>query len=378
MSREREEAPATQETLTAMGQMMGELIHDISNEITVLQGWALLARGEVEAGRAPGTEVQRVLEISTGLGQMMRDMLETMADRTVSPELGFEPLPVTESALAQRVRELSGLTVRLHSELGEGARVDGRVSFWTRVVANLLSNAARHARGEIDVRLLAAELRGRPAVRLRVEDDGPGIDPASRAAIFRPFWRGENGEVGLGLSSVVWAVRQLEGEIEYRDGGPLGGAAFEVTVPLGDRPCERSSRPPRPRYELLRGMRISLIDDDHAVRRALTRLFQRAGVEVVEHLPGLESEDEVLVRIEASQPEMILLDLRLGAYGGLPIWNRMCLEMPELADRVIFMSGALPGDPDWERAQHTGRPFLTKPFDLDEVVELARAFRAGG
>lgn len=358
--------------------MMGELIHDLSNEITVLQGWALLARGEVDAGRLAGSEVDRVLEISSSVGQMLRDMLETVGGRGLSPEVTFDPLALTEETLAQRIRELSGLTVRLHSMLAPGVRIAGRSSFWSRSLGNLLSNAARYARREIVVSLLEQGTEDGTMVLLRVEDDGPGVEPGVRESIFRPFSRGEDGDMGLGLSSAVWAVTQLGGEIGYREGSALGGASFEMRVPAA-RPVVQRARPARVEQgESLRGLRIALVDDDPAVRRALTRLLRRSGAEVTELLPESDAELLLLHRLEEADPQLILLDLRMGGQGGLSLWNRMCLEAPELAGRVIFMSGAAPGDPDWEQARHTGQPSISKPFELGRLAELVRAFRATG
>jgi CheY-like chemotaxis protein len=376
MPAEKDGRAAAPEQLAALGQMMGELIHDLSNEIAVLQGWALLARGEVEAGRLANGEIERVLEISGSAGHMLRDMLETLGGRKLSPEVTFDPLALTEETLSQRIREMSGLTVRLHSLLTPGTRVGGRASFWTRGLGNLLSNAARYARGEIAVSLM--EEGGAPGegrwVVLRVEDDGPGIAPGVRSSVFRPFWRGEDGELGLGLSSAAWAVGQLGGEIEYQDRSVLGGASFVLRVPVAARVVGTPGGSGLPAE--LRGLRIALVDDDPAVRRALSRLLQRGGAEALElATDGLEPED--LVRgIEALRPDVVLLDLRLGSRGALSVWNCMCIEAPGLTGRVIFMSGASPADADCEQAVHTGQPFLGKPFDLARLGEAIRQLRA--
>ncbi|MBA2671278.1 MAG: hypothetical protein H0U67_12965, partial [Gemmatimonadetes bacterium] len=63
MSQERTSGLDAKDQLAALGQMTGELIHDLANEMTVLQAWALLARGEQEAGRSASSELERVLRI---------------------------------------------------------------------------------------------------------------------------------------------------------------------------------------------------------------------------------------------------------------------------------------------------------------------------
>src|SRR5690554_5337269 len=88
-----------QESLTALGKVTGELVHDLANEVQVLQGWATLARGEAAMGRPPLNEIQRVVDISSRLGRMLRDMLATVSGETLTPELDFAPHSLTEDTL---------------------------------------------------------------------------------------------------------------------------------------------------------------------------------------------------------------------------------------------------------------------------------------
>jgi CheY-like chemotaxis protein len=374
MTQDRTSRLDAKEQLAVLGQMAGELIHDLANEMTVLQAWALLAHGEQEAGRAASSELERVLEISTDLGLMMRDILETVSGRTVSPDAGFDPVRLTEATLAQRVRELSGITVRFQSSLAPGMKIAGRSSFWARGVRNLLSNAARHARREISVSLREVEgQRGRQIV-LRIEDDGPGVAPGRREEIFQPLVRGLDGETGLGLSSAVWATGQLGGEVSCAPGELLGGAAFEIRVPIARRAPAPGGLDEASTFDL-DGMRIVVIESDPSVRRSLKRLLTRLGALVLDLIPDDGDCDLLLSHVEGALPHMILLDLEPGEQGGLSLWRRICLDCPELAGRVIFTGGDATIDPGWHLAQHSGQPFLAKPYDLDDLAAIAKTFR---
>src|SRR5688572_7869777 len=89
--------PQARDPVTSLGQVTGELVHDLANEVQVLQGWAMLARGEAVTGQAPVAELQHVVDISSRLGRMLRDMLETVSGQEVSPELVFDPHALTEA-----------------------------------------------------------------------------------------------------------------------------------------------------------------------------------------------------------------------------------------------------------------------------------------
>lgn len=350
----------------ALGRAMSELVHDLANDIVVLQGWAHLARGEAAAGRPAAAELDRLTDVADTVGRMLHDLLTVADGQPISPEIDFSPHAVTETTLAQRVVELSSLTVRFRSDLPANARVRGFGSFWSRILANLLSNSARHARSRLEVSLSVSH----GDVVLRVEDDGAGVGEGIRDRLFRPRGTAASG-VGLGLSSVAWLTGQLGGTVRLVDSRGseeqrLGGAAFEVRVPVAE-PVRKMN--PATAVDSLRGLRILLVDDDAAVRQALSRLLRRIGADVREMDPIAKSDDELLADIAAAEAGILLLDIRMGRRGGTALWRRLAARAPRLAGRVVFVSGTGPGDPDWEDAASSGQPLLGKPFTLQQLAE---------
>lgn len=110
-------------------------------------------------------------------------------------------------------------------------RLCGDPAAWARICQNLLDNAVRHARSQVDVRLL----RDGDGLRLEVRDDGPGIPPAARATVFERFRRLDEGRgqdaggSGLGLAIVRELVAAQGGRVWVEDGGP--GARLVVRAP---------------------------------------------------------------------------------------------------------------------------------------------------
>ena len=106
-----------------------------------------------------------------------------------------------------------------------------------RVLRHLLENAARHtpAGGRI---LLGCRRRG-DRLEFRVEDDGPGVDPADLPFIFEKFYRGREGATkgkgtGMGLAITRAILAAHGGGIEV-ESAPLRGASFRFWVPLVER-----------------------------------------------------------------------------------------------------------------------------------------------
>ena len=100
------------------------------------------------------------------------------------------------------------------------------------VLDNLLRNAARHARGMVDVLVLPTV----DGVRLTVDDDGTGVPVEHRARVFDRFYRVHDdrgrttGGFGLGLALVAEVVRRRNGSVLVSESGN-GGARFEVRWP---------------------------------------------------------------------------------------------------------------------------------------------------
>ncbi len=105
-----------------------------------------------------------------------------------------------------------------------------------RVVANLVWNALRHCPVGGTVKVTLERTGG--SLLLRVEDDGPGIDPDYLELIFEPFVQGPDRHrdakpgTGLGLALAREFVRLHDGEITAAN-RPEGGARFEVRLPVG-------------------------------------------------------------------------------------------------------------------------------------------------
>jgi two-component system sensor histidine kinase KdpD len=106
---------------------------------------------------------------------------------------------------------------------GDLPRVDADPGLLERALANVLANAIGHG-GGAPVRLTAGPAGG--MIDLRVCDRGPGVPPAGREAMFRPFQRlgdAPSGEgIGLGLAVARGFVQAMGGAVEVED-TPGGG-----------------------------------------------------------------------------------------------------------------------------------------------------------
>jgi signal transduction histidine kinase len=160
---------------------------------------------------------------------LLEDLLDLARDYQ---PLDREDLPIFD--LSQIVRDELSASWRQDIVTSSGdTRVYADRRRMVRVVANLVQNADVHGGGVTQV---SVERRG-STVRLSVSDEGPGVAPADREAVFERFSRGRSaplrgdlGGTGLGLALVREHVLAHGGATWYEE-SPTGGARFVVEIP---------------------------------------------------------------------------------------------------------------------------------------------------
>lgn len=165
----------------------------------------------------------------------MEQLLDAFLDFARGEALD-DPEPTDPAELARTVATRGGQEterVELCLEAAEGMTLPLRPQVLARAIDNLLANALRYgARARLTARLDDG------ALRLIVEDDGPGIAPERRADALRPFNRLDAARnqdlgsgVGLGLTIAMDAARSHGGTLELSESADLGGLRAELILP---------------------------------------------------------------------------------------------------------------------------------------------------
>ena len=225
---------AMAETLSARIRRDAQFAADVSHELRSPLTTMTASASVLEARRAELPEVaQQAVDLLVVDIARFTDLLEdllALARDDESQELG--DLPVVDLAeITAEVLETSGRTDVLTRRGDTRVHADSRRM--RRVVANLVQNAEVHGDGLASV---VVERTG-DVVRIAVSDQGPGVAPEDREAVFERFSRGRSAPsrgkspgTGLGLALVRDHVRAHGGACWYED-APGGGACFVVEVP---------------------------------------------------------------------------------------------------------------------------------------------------
>ena len=359
--------------LAALGTMAAGVAHEINNPLAFMMLGVDAIERMLERGGSSLEQLRRMLDdVRHGVDRVAATVRHlkafSKADGATGPSVAdmAEVLEAAARMTSHEVRQYG----RLELEVPDGLLpVRGDAAQLEQVFVNLLINAA-HAleiKKTGTVRLGARPI-GEVAVEVTVEDDGGGIAEADLAQVFDPFFTTKpvGTGTGLGLSICHSVVTELGGEITVES--ELGeGSVFRVRLPTMRRaltPASPARRAPPSRVE---SRKVVVIDDEPAFLRALERLL----VPDHEVFTALDA-DAGLALIAQESPDAIFLDVMLPGTNGIELYERLGRERPEMASRVVFVTGGS-ARPSVERfLAKVKQPVLRKPFEAERVVALLR------
>lgn len=350
---------AQADKLTSLGQMISGVAHELNNPLSTILGSAQLLR-------ATGGDARQLRRLETleEEAQRCRRLVGNLLSfaRKHDPEIrrvGIGELVRSVIALLEYQCRVDG--VRLEAELDAATpAIAADPHQLKQVLVNLINNArqamAGTGGGSLCVRSVAVEGR----VRLEVADDGPGIPAEVRHRVFEPFFTTKpDGEgTGLGLSIVYGIVRAHGGTIELLE--HERGTTFQIELPVGEAPGEVLRAEPTPRASAAHG-RVLVVDDEQPFARLLVDACEARGHQAV----AAFSAREALERLDAESFDLVISDVRMPDGGA-----RALLEArPELAERLLLMSGDSAGTEAAALAEAHAIDVLAKPFDLERLLE---------
>ncbi|MCP4915547.1 MAG: HAMP domain-containing histidine kinase [Proteobacteria bacterium] len=228
-----------QELLERQREFATRVTHELK---TPLAGIRVMAENlELGAASDPGTIKAfsgRIIAEADKLTARIEEILQVARSRTPARPVPYDPAALTSDILREWAPRFADAGVRLTQDVQPVGMAVGDVPLLRDAFVCLLDNALKYRREDeprplVDVRL---HREGNQCV-LEVTDNGIGVPPAKRRAIFQVFarvegpGRGKAGGHGLGLAFVADAVTRHRGRVDCEDGLD-GGARFVVRLPL--------------------------------------------------------------------------------------------------------------------------------------------------
>ena len=228
-----EEQLRLKESLATVGELTAGIAHEFRNGLATIHGYAKLFDLKALPDQYK-PYVEGIRAESEALGQVITNFLNFArpAELTLSR---VDLRAVCERAADEvraEARALGGdVTVR-----GDFSAIEGDEVLLRQAFSNLLRNAveACTAAALAPVVVIASEVdRQQQVSRITVDDNGPGIDPAARDRVFRPFFTTKRSGTGLGLALVQKIIVFHNGRVAAGT-SPLGGASLQIFLPSID------------------------------------------------------------------------------------------------------------------------------------------------
>jgi CheY-like chemotaxis protein len=204
---------------------------------------------------------------------------------------------------------------------------------------------------------------------LAITDTGSGMDAATRAHLFEPYFttRDPGARTGLGLATVYGIVKRSGGFVwVYSEPGL--GTSVKIYLPL-PRPAEPPPVLPAavPIVSLRGTETVLLVEDEEAVRTVTKHVLERHGYAVIE----VAHADDALTYTEgARQVDLLLTDIVMPGMGGRALAAQFTARRP--GTRVLFMSGYPAAAIGRHQMLERGLAFLQKPFSAAALAQKVR------
>jgi two-component system, cell cycle sensor histidine kinase and response regulator CckA len=357
--------------MEAIGRLVAGVSHDFNNLLTAISLYSGLIASSIHA-ETPAAHYMDELKFATQQGSTLIQQL-----LTVSRQQPVDPQILNIGDVVEEMREmlqrLSG--ERVHLRIEEAAQ--GPIRIDRGQLQQILLNLVLNARDAMcDGGLITIETQdrpfssedSRPALCLRVSDNGHGMDRETLPRVFEPFFttKIEGRGNGLGLATVYEIVKQAGGTISVQS-SPGNGACFEMTFPCATKIDGNESPREQQTMTTMGGEEtVLLVEDNNLVRASVSEILRSAGYHVFEAASGQEA---LAIAHKQHEIDLLLTDLAMPGLTGLQLSAKMRKFKPGLP--VVCTSGYAPNDrlDAWD-----GRniALLRKPFSPHELLEGIR------
>lgn len=363
------------EKLSAIGQLVAGVAHELNNPLTSVSGYTQLLLRDERLPPEPRQDLEQIYVQAERAAKIVQNLLIFAREHKPERTIGSVNEALRRAlALQQYQLRVDNIGVRLELDPGLPPTTADFHQL-QQVFLNLITNARyamvqKGGRGTLTLRTgLERRLAGDDQIRIEVVDTGVGIPERDLPKIFNPFFTTKpvGQGTGLGLSICFGIVKEHEGQIWAES--QLGvGTCVVVTLPVRAAPAERmpEALPDGEAEEPVASLRVLVVDDEEPVGNLLDRMLRTLG-----HCPTIVCSGEAgLEMMEREEFDVVLCDVKMPGLNGFDVLSALRAQNPDLAERLIFMSGDTLSHTTRAALEQNGNLFLAKPFSIEQVRQI--------
>jgi two-component system NtrC family sensor kinase len=360
------------EKMSAVGQLIAGVAHELNNPLTAILGYAQLLESEKLESRAMDY-ANKVFKQAQRTHRVVQNLLSFARQR--KPEKHeFDVIKILEEALLLRDYDMKVSNIKLEREIqSDVPAVSGDPHQVEQVFLNIINNALDAMMDEAvpesaERKLLVRVRASDDLVIIEFQDSGPGLQEPNR--IFEPFYttKSVGKGTGLGLSICYGIVKEHGGEIAARNVAG-GGAIIEVRFPSAGHAAEPQPAPSAQKRESALHGTILLVEDEEAVLEFERDVLAGAGAQVTT-LTGFEAAKSA---IESQLFDALIINGKMPGAGGVQQTHAWITEKrPALSKHLLVTFSSLAEAEVRTFLEQNHVPFLVKPFEVGDLIANAR------
>jgi PAS domain S-box-containing protein len=380
--RRLEEQLIQSEKLSAIGQLVAGVAHELNNPLTSVSGYAQLLQRDKSLNPESLQDVEQIYAQAERAAKIVQNLL--IFAREHKPERSTIAInDVLRSTLALQNYQLKvdNIAVVTSYEANLPTTVADPHQL-QQVFLNLITNARqamvdKGGRGTLTLRTSVVDggegMNGEPLgpmIEVEVGDSGVGIPERDLHKIFNPFYTTKPVGQGTGLGlSICFGIVQEHGGLIWAESTVGVGTRVKVRLPVRTQEegtSENGVEPSEtPRREPEQAQYVLVVDDEEPVLRLLARLLRDLGHRSLVVTSG-EAALEALTR---EHFDLILTDVKMPGLSGFDLYYAIRERDADLAERVVFITGDTLSPATREQLDRSGNPFLSKPFSIAQLEQ---------
>ncbi|MBD3184789.1 PAS domain S-box protein [Candidatus Poribacteria bacterium] len=359
------------ERMSALGQLVSGVAHELNNPLTAVIGYTQLLVGvdcDSETRRMLNIiyrEAERCHKIVDGLLQFAREYDQVKEPTQIND--------VIEATLNLKRYQLHVDNIQLELHLsGDIPETMADPHQLQQVFVNLINNAHQamtdhSGRGKLTIQTELIDDK----IVVKFIDTGPGIVKDNLSRIFDPFFTTkESGKgTGLGLSICHSIIEEHNGNI-YAESEIGKGSTFTLVLPvvtsdeipdnvINDANIEQMQ-------DSVFGGKILVVDDEQKILELFNDILTMMNYEVVTARNAIQAMDN----LDNNEYDLMICDMKMPGFSGEKLYNIVKSTKPDLAERIIFVTGDIINPDTQKFLRETGNPYIAKPFSVDEIKDI--------
>lgn len=359
------------EKLSALGQLISGVAHELNNPLAVISGYAqLLALRPAVDDKTRG-DLLKIQRESERASKIVQNFL-TFARKHPMEKTNVNLNKLIEVSLELMDYDLRASGVRLIREVQERLPdVFADPNQLEQVFLNIINNAVQAMEGSPREKVLKIVTDSSDNhVRVVIMDSGKGIPSSILEKIFDPFFTTKEVGVGtgLGLSISYSIIKEHSGNI-YAQNHAEGGALFKVELPVSHiKPSPVATGATKPAAQLVphRSFEVLVVDDESAIQEVFTELLADYSCKVQGANNGLHA----FKLIQQREFDLIICDLKMPGMDGRRLYEKVGEMRSSMLKSFVFITGDTNSPATVEFINNSGVRWIAKPFNFREVEAL--------